>query len=365
MINHTFVIKKIDQLMGPLLLRILPREPGHKKAVAALDRILIIRPGGMGDALLLLPVLKTVSKRLSPVKIDILCEPRNQAVFQAVPFINESLSYKNPKDLLSIFKRKYDIIIDTEQSHFLTAIVTRLIHADVKSGFCVNGRQKMYTRSMPYDHDRYEAYAFWDLLTETLNLNLPFSWDFPYFKPLKTTLPFNVPLKKYVCIFPGATINERLWPEQRWAKVMDWLTQSGWKCVLLGGKKELDQCLTILQHCKSPGTVNLCSRLTILETTLVLESASLLISTDSGPLHLGVLSNTATVSLFGPGIEAKWAPKGNRHSVINKNLDCSPCTKFGTTPPCPNLKACMLQITHEEVITETKKILKPNETVLL
>jgi len=42
-----------------------------------------------------------------------------------------------------------------------------------------------------------------------------------------------------------------------------------------------------------------------------------------------------TVSLFGSGIAAKWAPRGPRHVVLNKDLHCSPCTRFGYTPPCP------------------------------
>lgn len=365
MINLIRVLKKTDQIIGPLLLRIIPKEPhgDKRKRLIHPGKILVIRPGGMGDAILLLPVLKAVSKKLKPIKIDILCEPRNQDVFNAVPFVNEILSYKNPIHLMSVFTKQYDIIIDTEQSHFLTAIVTRLLNANLTSGFRVNGRQKMYTISRSYSHDMYEAESFWNIVTKTLNLCMPFSWDFPYFKPVKTTLPFDITLKKYVCFFPGATIDERLWPEERWAKIMDWLTQLDWQCVLLGGKKEHDQCRTILKHCKTGGMINLCSQLTILETTLVLEKSSLLISTDSGILHLGVLANISTLSFFGSGIASKWAPKGNMHSVINKNIDCSPCTKFGTTPPCPNFKACLLQITHGDVINEIKNLLDINETI--
>jgi len=88
----------------------------------------------------------------------------------------------------------------------------------------------------------------------------------------------------------------------------------------------------------------------LLETTALFDQAKLLISTDSGILHLGVLCNVPTISLFGSGIADKWAPEGEKHIVINKHLDCSPCTKFGTTPPCPNGKACMLKIIPEDII---------------
>ena len=358
MIRSIQIIKKMDRIIGPFLLRILPKEPDKKKEVDHPKKILIIRPGGMGDAILLLPVLKAVSKKSKYTRIDILCEPRNQGVFHAVPFINNILSYKNLPDLISVFKKRYDIIIDTEQSHFLTAIVTRVLKADLKSGFRVNGRQKMYTMSVPYRHDVYEAESFWNLVSTTLNLKEPFSWGFPYFKQVKINPSDNIFKKKYVCLFPGATIDERLWPEERWVKVIDWLTQFGWSCVLLGGKKEIDQCRAIIQNCKTGNLTNLCGQLTILETTKVLENASLLLSTDSGILHLGVLSNVSTISLFGSGIAAKWAPKGNNHTVINKKLKCSPCTKFGTTLPCPNNYECMLRISSEDVVNAIQTRLK-------
>lgn len=350
-------MKQIDRIAGPILLKIFPKALNKKKSIHHTNKILIIRPGGMGDAILLLPVLKAISKKFNHAEIDVLCEPRNQDVFHAVPFVNKMLSYKNSRDLISVFRKNYDVIVDTEQSHFLSAIVTRLLKADLKSGFRVNGRQKMYTISTPYHHDVYEAELFWNLVAETLNFNESFSWDFPYFKPVKNSVSPDIFFKKYVCVFTGASIDERLWPEKFWAKVIDRLTQSGWKCVLLGGRKELDQCRTIIEHCNTRNIVNLCGQLTILETTSVLEKSSLLISTDSGILHLGVLSNIPTVSLFGPGIAAKWAPRGKHHCIINKNLSCSPCTKFGTTPPCQNFKTCMLKITPMDVINETKKLI--------
>ena len=66
-------------------------------------------------------------------------------------------------------------------------------------------------------------------------------------------------------------------------------------------------------------------------------------------LHLAVGLGIPTVSLFGPGIAAKWAPRGERHVVINLNLPCSPCTRFGTTPPCPIHARCIQEISVDLV----------------
>ena len=175
---------------------------------------------------------------------------------------------------------------------------------------------------------------FWELFSIVFTLKKPFHFSFPYFIPLSHHQRLSFKEEKIICLFPGATIDERLWPEKRWATVIDWIAHNNLKPILIGGSKEYTQCKKIMGYCKTDTGINLCSFLSIPETAAMFNQAKLLISTDSGILHLGVLCNVPTISLFGSGIADKWAPKGNKHSDINKNLGCSPCTKFGTTPPC-------------------------------
>ena len=103
--------------------------------------------------------------------------------------------------------------------------------------------------------------------------------------------------------------------------------------------------------------MNFCGDLSLSETGALFERTKLLISTDSGILHLGVLSGVPTVSLFGPGIAKKWGPKGENHIILNKELPCSPCTRFGETPPCSIGARCMTAITVNDVIKATSELL--------
>ncbi len=84
----------------------------------------------------------------------------------------------------------------------------------------------------------------------------------------------------------------------------------------------------------------------------------MLVSGDSGVLHIAVGLNKPTVSLFGPGIAAKWAPRGEKHIVLNHHLDCSPCTRFGYTPSCSHGARCIQDITVEEVFTAVMTLLE-------
>ena len=354
--NTIKATKQFDQIIGPVLLKLFPKAAMDRHQNSPIKKILVIRPGGMGDALLLLPILKEIASSFH-VMIDILCEPRNKSVFKSVTFLNQTFSYKNLKSMLSIFQKQYDVVFDTEQSHFLSAIITRLVPADIKVGFKTNGREKMYNKSLAYNHHIYETKVFHELFLIVFNLKKPFHFNFPYFIPSKQDQTLSFRGERIICLFPGATINERLWPEKRWAQIMNWIAHKNFKPILLGGSKEVDQCKKIMDHCKIDKGLNLCNKLSIIETAALFEKTKVLISTDSGILHLGVLSNISTISLFGSGIADKWGPKGEKHIIINKNLKCSPCTRFGTTPHCPNKKACMHKITPEDVIKNIIKIL--------
>ena len=103
--------------------------------------------------------------------------------------------------------------------------------------------------------------------------------------------------------------------------------------------------------------LNLAGRTSLSETAAVIQKSALLLSGDSGVLHIAVGLGVPTVSLFGPGRARKWAPRGERHMVINKGLPCSPCTTFGTTPPCPIAAQCMNDITVDEVFNAVTVLL--------
>lgn len=125
--------------------------------------------------------------------------------------------------------------------------------------------------------------------------------------------------------------------------------------VVVGGGRDREVGEAILVGCKG---LNLAGVTLLAETAAVLQRSSLLVTGDSGILHMAVGLKVPTVSLFGPGIAAKWAPRGEKHIVLNKNLPCSPCTRFGSTPPCPEGGRCIQEIAVEEVAEAVSMLLQ-------
>jgi ADP-heptose:LPS heptosyltransferase len=77
---------------------------------------------------------------------------------------------------------------------------------------------------------------------------------------------------------------------------------------------------------------------------------ALLLTNDSGPLHLAWALGVPTVSLWGPGTPRSYGPLGEGHTVITRDVPCSPCLYFTDRPPCGGVNVCMTSILEEEVI---------------
>lgn len=360
--NRINSLKRIDRFIGPVLLKILPPGRSQNKPAGKTQRILIVRPGGIGDAILLIPSLKETARKNPGVIIDILCEPRNCGIFESLTFINNTYNYQNPMVLITVMVKRYNILIDTEQSHYLSAIIARLSRCGTSTGFGTCGREKMYDTHIPYDHKIYEAVSFWNLFRSALNWTEHFSWKFPYFeeKSLPDDLPINI--DGSVCLFPGGSLKSKQWPLENWVKIVEKLSGQGLNCILIGARDEEVLCQNIASECRKHLIVNLCSKLSLLETAHLFNRCQLLISTDSSILHLGVLSDIPTVSLFGPSIAAKWSPANHKHIPVKSTRSCRPCALFGQIPSCQNNYLCMTDIQPDDVVnTAVRLIKKKNE----
>lgn len=356
MSRKIIVLKGIDSFFGATLAR-FSRNPQVSNPTHV-HSVLIIRPGGIGDAIHLVPAIQAVRKQYPSAKITVLAERRNASAFHLCPEIHNILLYDRPSQLVSALRGSYDVVIDTEQWHRLSAVVARLTRAPMLIGFATNERARLFTHPIAYSHDDYEIDSFLNLLAP-LGIDsreLPERFLTVPDDAIRAVTPLLEPLAGtlFVAIFPGASIPERRWGADRFRRVSEMLMAFGVGIVVVGGKEDREQGEVIVS---SGIGLNLAGRTSLSETAAIIERSALLISADSGVLHIAVGLGKPTVSLFGPGRSKKWAPGGERHLVINKGLPCSPCTTFGTTPPCPANARCMEEITVDEVFNAAMMLL--------
>ena len=343
-------LKSLDRWLGAALVLLLPKppDPSFKQQP---ETILIIRPGGIGDAVHLVPAIQALQHHYPDAAIDILAERRNAGAFTLCPGIRRVYLYDRQVQLLQVLGNRYDVVIDTEQWHRLSAVVSRLVRAPVKIGFATNERARLFTHAISYSHDDYEVASFLRLLEPLGIANVTFSEGAWLRVPeaarqaVVRWLP-DGDERPLVVLFPGASIAERRWGAERFQDVAAWCLGQNLRIVVIGGEGEREDGKRIATNLS---VINLAGQTSLVETAAILERAAVVVSGDSGILHIAVGLGRPTVSLFGSGIAAKWAPRGTRHVVLNKNLPCSPCTRFGYTPPCLAGNRCLRDISVEEV----------------
>lgn len=322
------------------------------------NNILLIRPGGIGDAAIFASSVINIKNYLPDSHITILAERRNCGIFSLLRQVDELFCYDIPQEFFKVFLKKYDVVIDSEQSHYLSAVVARFVKAPVKIGFDTNERHRMFTHPISYNLEEYESFNFFALLKplgiDSQSNNEAVTLSIPSYSVVKAdNMLQSLDSKPFITIFPGASIPEKRWGVEHFRQVAKILSASEIKIVVIGGKE--DRQLGDIIAGDGFG-LNLAGLTSLPETAAVIQKSTLLLSGDSGVLHIAVGLGIPTVALFGPGRVSKWAPRGANHIVINKKLPCSPCTFFGNTPPCPINVQCMQDITVDEVVRSVKTL---------
>lgn len=356
------LLKMLDATIGRLLVSLLP-SPSASGTALDFRSILIIRPGGIGDALLLLPVIARLAKCYPSADIDVLAEQRNAGVFDLSPAVSTVLRYDLPSELVRLFRRRYDLIIDTEQWYCLPAVVARLLGPFRHIGFSGNGRDRLLTDAVAYDASCYELLMFQALL-EPLGCYNTTMDDGEYLQMSKYALEQAAGLlapfagKQLLAVFPGASVPEKRWPADRFMAVAKAAADRGYLPVVVGGSGEVAAGERIIAG--AGAGINCAGRTSLAVTMAVLARSSLLVTGDSGLLHGATLLKIPVVALFGPSNPQKWAPTGNNRIVVRHDPGCAPCSRFGTIPPCPDNACCMREISVEDVQTAVMKCLRPD-----
>lgn len=176
------------------------------------------------------------------------------------------------------------------------------------------------------------------------------------------SLPIN-PGKRLniLAIAPGAKYGSaKRWKAQYFIQVARHFAKDK-RVILLGSKDEKDLCEKIASTLKDEGlkVKNLCMKTSINSLAKWLGKASLLITNDSGPMHLAAVYKTPTVAIFGPTSYHKTSPFKNENAIIvHLKLFCMPCMQR----VCP-LKEhkCMDDLKPQVVIKAAEKLLNQNK----
>lgn len=358
------LLKAIDYLIGRTVYRAFLHwnrrrmRPGDGVIPTRVTKILVVRPGGIGDAVLFFPLLHALRREFPQARLDVLAERRNVGLFATNDVVHHAYAYdrSNGRELLAVLRGKYDIVIDTEQTHFLSAILTYLTGAPVRCGFDTQGRGGLFTHRVHYSDQIYEVHSFLSLFRALTGKQEEFNPDQRFFPVAEEHLAWARSLlsngsgSHLAIILPGASTPLRRWAPERYRQVVQWLIEQGLRVAIIGGAAEVEVAQQVIDGLDPSRVIDLTGKTNLPRTAAVIALADVYVSSDTGPLHIAYGVGTPTVHMFGSGILEKWAPAGSRYRAVHKALPCSPCTRYGYTPPCPYGVECMKRIEVDDVI---------------
>lgn len=154
--------------------------------------------------------------------------------------------------------------------------------------------------------------------------------------------------KPLVALHPYATYPAKQWPREHWRALTGLLASAGMDWIIVGR----DTSPLFDKHER-----DLTNQTDLREICAILSRADMLITADSGPMHLACGVDTPVLALFGPTAKS-WGfyPAGPRDRVLERNLDCRPCSLHGGKA-CPEEFECLTGISPDEVMTTAQEIL--------
>ena len=159
------------------------------------------------------------------------------------------------------------------------------------------------------------------------------------------------PGSPFIAVSPQAFWETKLWDDDKFARLCDRIVaELNIPIVFTGSEQPI--IASIQSRMQSPA-VYLAGQTTLRELACLFNLTEMLITTDSGPMHLAAAMKTPVVSLFGPTDPKRTGPYGQGHRVIHQNLPCSPC--FLKT--C-DTRQCMTEISVDHVFKAVQEKLE-------
>ncbi len=338
--------------------------------------ILVRGPNWLGDAVMCEPALRGLRGLFPDAQVTLLVKPAVADLFVGHPAVTRLLTYdiKGRHAGLSgkwalakqLRRQGFDLAV-LFQNAFEAAFLTFLARVPRRYGYATDGRSLLLSDPVALPDPRkliHQVRYYWDLLKP-----LGLTGDPPV--PELVVLPEEeqamvgrcaqgglTPTDIVVGINPGSTYGDaKRWLPERFAEVTERLCRTIHKSpgqqvsvVILGAKGEEHLGQEIAARLSSRSLV-LSGATTIRELMAAVKRCSLLLTNDTGPMHIASAFKVPVVAVFGPTDWRTTSPFGGAHAIVREPVDCAPCL----LRECPIDHRCMTRVTVDQVYEAATK----------
>ncbi len=335
---------------------------------------------GMGSIIQSTPLLKTLKRSYPKSKIIFYTLYRNKELISLIPCVDEAV-FINDKSVISLFRtavksiffiRKIapDVYIDLEvYSHFSSALY---FFSHPKFGIALENSKKPYLKRFYNKLLKFDVYK----PISELYLNAAFELkcvsvcneliDLSQSLSIKEQeLIFNYNQDYFIVNVNASDLRiERRWGKDNFIKLIEKLLDLFPQQIVLVGSPSEKEYVDLIYNeiSKNDRLKNLAGTTGLKELILVVKHAKLLITNDTGIMHIAFSAETPTVALFGPCSPSHYG-RQSKCEIIYKNLKCSPCVHEFLVPPCIGNNKCMQDISTQDVLNSVFEIYKQSQNV--
>jgi len=330
-----------------------------------MQKIVLFEAGWVGDTIVTIPATKSIRQKFPKAQIIRICSPVAGPILKNCPSIDQLLIYDRDgahrgikgrlKLLKSIRKIEPDIFINLHvpdiNRGFLIYLrdnfFSFLTSAKLRVGYYCTLTGLFLTHGIKTSHNHLSQFIVTLINDLAVQIGCNPKCELELLvnsNDRKTAKDFlrdhgvrNT--DRIIAINPGAKRKSKRWPLQRFIEIAKCLAKEA-KIVVTGSKDEMD--LTNQMAAAVPYIITASGILPLMPTAALLERCKLIITNDTGIMHVASALKVPTVALFGPGNVSRWvSPNANWLKVIHHPVSCSPCE-------CEDL-SCMQAITVDEV----------------
>ena len=282
-------------------------------------KVLVIRLGAIGDVVETTGLVRALKK--SGMSVDYLTGKFPAQLLREDSDINnlfifEKKDYSYIFDLgLKLRKQKYDVILNLQPSLRLKTLCF------------LAGAKKVVNYKKSYKFQAVENFfetgkiAFSQLkLDKNINLHID--------KNIKERMDLKLEQKLRICFNTGANSSRqgRKWCIDYWAQLAKLiLDKYDAQIFVIGSNEDVKNADELVE--KVPEVKSFAGQTSLEETVALLSCADIVISGDTGPLHIASATGAVCIGLYGCCSFSRSGPYGEKHFVISSDLSCSPCDK--------------------------------------
>ena len=333
-------------------------------------RILVRGPNWLGDAVMCEPALRGLQQLFPEAQIALLVKPAVADLFAGHPVVTRVLTYDSNgkhaglsgKWVLAgqLRLQGFDLSV-LFQNAFEAAFLTFLAGVPRRYGYATDGRTLLLSDPVALPDRRallHQVRYYWDLLKPLGLTGDPPAPKLVVFPEEEQAMAGRfaqgglTASDVVIGVNPGSTYGEaKRWFPERFAEVTERLCRTiresreqQVSVVILGAKGEERLGREIAARLSSRSLV-LSGATTIRELMAAIKRCAMLLTNDTGPMHIASAFNVPVVAIFGPTDWRTTSPFGDAHAIVRQPVDCAPCL----LRECPIDHRCMTRVSVEQV----------------